>query len=58
MQPHDELPDDTSRTEDGAVSTSFHPGTGRAVKIGGTIMVARKTAKTLFRPGQRSRENA
>jgi RND family efflux transporter MFP subunit len=37
MRPHEELPDDTSRTEDGAVSTHFHPGTGRALKIGAGI---------------------
>ena len=37
MQPHDELPDDTSRTEDGAVSTDIHPGTGRALKLGAGI---------------------
>jgi RND family efflux transporter MFP subunit len=37
MQPHDELPDDTSRTEDGRVSTQFHPGTGKALKIGAGI---------------------
>jgi RND family efflux transporter MFP subunit len=32
-----ELPDDTSRTEDGAVSTEFEPGTGRTLKIGAGI---------------------
>jgi RND family efflux transporter MFP subunit len=39
MQPHDPepLPDDTSRTEGGAVSTSFEPGTGRTLKIGAGI---------------------
>ena len=31
---------------------------GRAVKIGGTIMVARNRPNTTFRPGQRSREKA
>jgi RND family efflux transporter MFP subunit len=36
MQPHDPepLPDDTSRTEGGPVSTAFQPGTGRTLKIG------------------------
>jgi RND family efflux transporter MFP subunit len=36
MQPHDPepLPDDTSRNEAGAVSIEYHPGTGRALKIG------------------------
>src|SRR3984957_19503844 len=39
MQPHDpqSLPDDTSRTEGGAVSTAFQPGTGRTLKIGAGI---------------------
>ena len=45
MQPHDpearhspaELPDDTSRTELGSVSTEFKPGTGRVLKIGAGI---------------------
>ncbi|HTB88208.1 MAG TPA: efflux RND transporter periplasmic adaptor subunit [Steroidobacteraceae bacterium] len=39
MQPHDPqpLPDDTSRTEGGAVSTAFQPGTGRTLKIGAGI---------------------
>jgi RND family efflux transporter MFP subunit len=37
MQPHNELPDDTSRTESGAVSTEFQPGTGRTLKIGAGI---------------------
>jgi RND family efflux transporter MFP subunit len=39
MQPHDpeSLPDDTSRTEGGAVSTEFQPGTGRALKLGAGI---------------------
>src|SRR5580700_725651 len=36
MQPPDPqpLPDDTSRTEGGPVSTAFQPGTGRTLKIG------------------------
>ena len=37
MQPHNELPDDTSRTEGGAVSTEFQPGTGRTLKIGASV---------------------
>jgi len=37
MQPHNELPDDTSRTEGGGVSTEFQPGTGRSLKIGAGI---------------------
>ena len=39
MQPHDpaELPDDTSRTEGGAVSIEFRPGTGRSLKIGAGV---------------------
>src|SRR5580692_2420238 len=39
MQPPDPqpLPDDTSRTEGGAVSTAFQPGTGRTLKIGAGI---------------------
>jgi RND family efflux transporter MFP subunit len=39
MQPHDPqpLPDDTSRTEGGAVSTAFQPGTGKTLKIGAGI---------------------
>ena len=39
MQPHDPqpLPDDTSRTEGGGVSTAFQPGTGRILKIGAGI---------------------
>jgi membrane fusion protein, multidrug efflux system len=39
MQPHDPepLPDDTSRTEGGAVSTAFQPGTGRTLKLGAGI---------------------
>ena len=39
MQPHDPEPlqDDTSRTEGGAVSTAFQPGTGRTLKIGAGI---------------------
>jgi RND family efflux transporter MFP subunit len=39
MQPHDPepLPDDTSRTEGGAVSTAFEPGTGRILKIGAGV---------------------
>jgi RND family efflux transporter MFP subunit len=32
-----ELPDDTSRTEGGSVSTEFQPGTGRKLKIGAGI---------------------
>jgi RND family efflux transporter MFP subunit len=42
MQPHDPepLPDDTSRTEGGAVSTSFQPGTGRTLKTGAGIAAA------------------
>jgi len=38
--PRDELPDDTSRTEDAAVSTGFDPGTARRVKTGAGIAVA------------------
>ena len=34
MQPSDELPDDTSRTEHDAVSTEFDPGTARRMKTG------------------------
>jgi len=39
MQPHnpEPLPDDTSRTEAGAVSTAFQPGTGRTIKIGAGV---------------------
>jgi RND family efflux transporter MFP subunit len=39
MQPHDPepMPDDTSRTEGGSVSTAFQPGTGRTLKIGAGI---------------------
>jgi RND family efflux transporter MFP subunit len=39
MQPHDPepLPDDTSRTEGGTVSTAFQPGTGRTLKVGAGI---------------------
>jgi RND family efflux transporter MFP subunit len=39
MQPHDRepLPDDTSRTEGGGVSTAFQPGTGRILKLGAAI---------------------
>src|ERR1700676_1711894 len=33
----DELPDDTSRTESGAVSTEFEPGTGRRMTTGVVI---------------------
>jgi RND family efflux transporter MFP subunit len=42
MQPRDpeRLPDDTSRTERGAVSTAFQPGTGRTLKIGAGIGAA------------------
>jgi RND family efflux transporter MFP subunit len=42
MQPHDPepLPDDTSRTEGGAVSTAFQPGTGRTLKTGAGIAAA------------------
>ena len=44
MQPHDtersELPDDTSRTENGPVSTDFEPGTGRRLKRGAAIAAA------------------
>jgi RND family efflux transporter MFP subunit len=40
MQPHDPepLPDDTSRTEGGAVSIEYHPGTGRALKLGAGLV--------------------
>ena len=46
MQPHDpnsqssppaELPDDTSRTETGASSIEFKPGTGRTLKFGAAV---------------------
>ncbi len=42
MHPHDgappaELPDDVSRTEEGAVSTEFDPDTGRRLKTGAAI---------------------
>ena len=37
---HDELPDDTSRTEDDPVSTEFDPDTGRRVKKGVLIAAA------------------
>jgi RND family efflux transporter MFP subunit len=39
MQPRspESLPDDTSRTEGGAVSTEFQPGTGRFLKLGAGI---------------------
>jgi RND family efflux transporter MFP subunit len=40
MQRHEELPDDTSRSEDGAVSTEFRTGTGRTLKIGAGIAAA------------------
>src|SRR6202789_2765079 len=35
--PPAESPDDTSRTERGAVSTAFQPGTGRILKLGAAI---------------------
>src|SRR6202171_4030108 len=34
----DELPDDTSRAESGAVSTEFEPGTGRRMTTGVVIV--------------------
>jgi RND family efflux transporter MFP subunit len=40
MQLHEDFPDDTSRTEDGAVSTQFTAGTGRTLKIGAGIAAA------------------
>src|SRR3984893_10119448 len=40
MQPHEELPDDISRTEGGEVSTEFRAGTGRSLKIGAGIAAA------------------
>ena len=40
MQPHEEMPDDTSRTEGGEVSTQFSVGTGRTLKIGAGIGAA------------------
>ncbi|HEY0800752.1 MAG TPA: efflux RND transporter periplasmic adaptor subunit [Steroidobacteraceae bacterium] len=40
MQPHKELPDDTSRTEQGDVSTEFEAGTGRTLKFGAGIAAA------------------
>jgi RND family efflux transporter MFP subunit len=40
MQPRSELPDDTSRTEDAAVSTEFDPGTARRVRSWGGTAVA------------------
>ncbi|HEY0748791.1 MAG TPA: efflux RND transporter periplasmic adaptor subunit [Steroidobacteraceae bacterium] len=38
--PREAYPDDTSRTEDGAVSTEFRAGTGRTLKIGAGIAAA------------------
>ena len=38
MQPRDELPDDTSREEQAAVSTEFNPGTGRRLTIAVAIV--------------------
>lgn len=38
--PREELPDDTSRTEDGFVSTEFRADTGRSLKIGAGIAAA------------------
>ena len=40
MQPHEEMPDDTSRTEGGEVSTEFRAGTGRTLKVGAGIAAA------------------
>jgi RND family efflux transporter MFP subunit len=40
MQPHDELPDDTSLGEHAAVSTEFDPQTGRRLKRGALIGAA------------------
>src|SRR5260370_16535218 len=37
--PREELPDDTSRAEIGAVSTEFEPGTGRRMTTGVVIAV-------------------
>ncbi len=37
MQPHDELPDDTSRTEMGTCSVEFQPDTGRSLKFGAGV---------------------